>query len=163
MFCLLSERMVPIPFRKSVYLCRHISGSITVINIQNGYSICTGIDHGQKRRQSIHIGTVPHRRGNRKHRITHKAAYDAGQSPFHSGYSHHTIRALYHIQPGHQPMDSAHSHIIDAVHIGAEEFRCLSGLFRHRYICRPCRTYRNLPDSLLSLFSILIIWEISSY
>lgn len=98
------------------------------------------------------LAPYPHRRGNRKHRIAHKAAYDAGQSPFHSGYSHHTIRALYHIQPGHQPVDSAHSHIINTIHIGAEEFRCLSGLFRYRYICRPCRTYRYLPDSLLSLF-----------
>ena len=49
-------------------------------------------------------------------------------------------------------MDSAHSHIINAIHIGTKEFRCLSGLFRYRYICRPCRTYRDLPDSLLSLF-----------
>ena len=45
---------------QTVNLRRNISGTISVINIYHRNSVCAGIDHRQKCRQSVHTCTISH-------------------------------------------------------------------------------------------------------
>ena len=65
----------------------------------------------------------------------------------HSGSRHHTVCALYRLHPGKQPVQAAHSHIVDTFHFISKKLRRLRRLFRHRDICCSSRADRNLPNS----------------
>ena len=94
----------------------------------------------------MQIGPVAHRSGHCDHRLVNKSSDDACQSTLHPRRCNHTVGTLDHIQAGQKPVESADSHVVDALHVIAEKFRCPGRFLGHRNIRRASRTDRDPPN-----------------
>ena len=99
----------------------------SIVNIDHGYSWCTGIEHGQQRGQSLEMGSVTDTGRDRNDGRCDQTAHHGWQCAFHSGHDHQYARPTEKAQAVEQTVQACHPDIVYPFDKGPHPFSRESG------------------------------------